>query len=149
MKKKSCFLIGHRDAPEEIYPLLREEIERHIQLEVKEFIVGHYGLFDRMAAKALAEAKVIHPETVLTLLLPYHPAECPVTLPKDFDESLYPNGMESVPRRLAIVRANRYMVDHVDYLIAYAVHPGSNTLKLVEYAEKKGIAVTRLKNTGI
>ncbi len=33
------------------------------------------------------------------------------------------------------------MVDHVDYLIAYAWHPGSNALNLVEYArrrEKKG-----------
>ena len=149
MKKKSCFLIGHRDAPEEIYPCLREEIERHIRLGVQEFVIGHYGSFDRMAARALTEAKVIHPETVLTLLLPYHPIECPVTLSKGFDESLYPNGMESVPRRLAIVRANHYVVDQVDYLITYAVHPGSNTLKLVEFAEKKGVAVTRLKNKGI
>ena len=144
MKKRSCFLIGHRDAPEEIYSLLREEIERHIQLGVQEFIVGHYGAFDRMAARALAESKIIYPEIVLTLLLPYHPAECPVTLPKDFDESLYPNGMESVPRRLAIVRANRYVVDHVDYLIAYAVHPGSNTWNLVEYARKQDITTTNM-----
>lgn len=42
--------------------------------------------------------------------------------------------MEKVPRRLAIVRANRYMVDHVDYLIAYAWHPASNARELVKYA---------------
>jgi hypothetical protein len=29
------------------------------------------------------------------------------------------------------------MVDHVDYLIAYAWHPTSNARDLVEYAEKK------------
>ena len=45
--------------------------------------------------------------------------------------------MEDVPRKLAIVRANRYMVDHVDFLIAYAWHPASNARELVEYAEKK------------
>ena len=45
--------------------------------------------------------------------------------------------MEGVPRKLAIVRANRYMVDHVDFLIAYAWHPASNARELVEYAEKK------------
>jgi hypothetical protein len=28
------------------------------------------------------------------------------------------------------------MVDHVDYLIAYAWHPVSNARKLVEYAKK-------------
>jgi len=45
--------------------------------------------------------------------------------------------MEDVPRKLAIIRANRYMVDHVDFLIAYAWHPASNARELVEYAEKK------------
>ena len=45
--------------------------------------------------------------------------------------------MESVPRKAAIVRANRYVVDHVDYLIAYAWHPASNARELVEYAQKR------------
>ena len=45
--------------------------------------------------------------------------------------------MESVPRKIAIVRANRYVVDHVDYLIAYAWHPASNAQELLEYAGKK------------
>ena len=47
-----------------------------------------------------------------------------------------------MPRKLAIVRANRYMVDHVDYLIAYAWHPASNARDLLDYAqrrEKKGL----------
>lgn len=45
--------------------------------------------------------------------------------------------MEKVPRRLAIVRANRYVVDHVDYLIAYAWHSASNARELAEYAQKR------------
>ena len=32
--------------------------------------------------------------------------------------------------------ANRYVIDHVDYLIAYAWQPGSNAKDLVEYAER-------------
>ena len=52
--------------------------------------------------------------------------------------------MEKVPRRLAIVRANRYMVDHVDYLIAYAWHPASNARDLTKYAQKKGIPTMNL-----
>ena len=35
------------------------------------------------------------------------------------------------------------MVDHVDYLIAYAWHPASNARELAEYAAKR-ITVTRL-----
>ena len=70
-----------------------------------------------MAAGCLVEAKTNHPGLRLVLLLPYHPAERPVALPAGFDGSFYPPGMEQVPRRLAIVRANEYMARHCDVLI--------------------------------
>ena len=135
---KSCFFIGHREASSEILPVLRNAVEQHIvEYGVTEFIVGHYGGFDRMAAKAVIDAKAQHPEIALSILIPYHPAERPVELPPGFDSTFYPPVMEKVPRRLAIVRANRYVVDHVDYLIAYVWHPGSNARELVEYARKR------------
>lgn len=133
--RKSCFFIGHRDAPEAIYPQLLAEVERHIaELGVTEFIVGHYGRFDRLAAKAVIAAKQRHPNISLLLLLPYHPSEQSIEIPVGFDNTYYPPGMEKVPRKLAIVWANRYVVDHVDYLIAYAWHPASNARELVKYA---------------
>ena len=107
-----------------------------VEYGVTEFIVGHYGEFDRLAAKAVIVAKQTHPEVTLSLLLPYHPVERPIEKPEGFDSTYYPPGMESVPRKLAIVRANQYVVDHVDYLIAYAWHPASNARELVEYSQK-------------
>ena len=104
---------------------------------VTEFIVGHYGGFDRLAASAIKAAKHLYPAVKLILLLPYHPAERPIPTPDGFDSTFYPPGMESVPRKIAIVRANRYVVDHVDYLIAYAWHPASNARELVEYAKSR------------
>ena len=86
-----------------------------------EFVVGQYGAFDKMAASCLAEAKKAHPELRLVLLLPYHPSERAVALPAGFDGRFYPPGMEAVPRRLAIVRANEYMARHCDVLICYAL----------------------------
>ena len=77
-----------------------------------------------------------YPEVVLTLLLAYHPGEKKVELPEGFDGSLYPEGQETVPKRLAIVRANQYAVKHSGYLIAYAWQPGSNARKVVEGAGK-------------
>ena len=137
---KSCFFIGHREASSEVLPALREAVERHIvDYGVTEFIVGNYGGFDRMAARAVIEAKTQHPQITLTMLLPYHPAERPIDLPPGFDGSFYPPNMEKVPRRFAISKANRYMVDHTDYLIAYAWHPASNARNLVEYAQKKSV----------
>lgn len=143
MDKKRCFLIGHHDAPESIYPALQREIERHItELGVTEFIVGHYGNFDRMAARALVEAKQAHPEISLWLLLPYHPAEQKVEVPEGFDGSFYPKGMEKVPRRVAIVKANRYIVDHSDCIIAYVFYSGSNTEKLLKYSKGRKIQIS-------
>ena len=138
MGKKSCFFIGHREASEEIYLALYAAVEQHIlDYGVTEFIVGHYGGFDHLAASAVKEAKRFYPEVRLTLLLPYHPAEQPIPTPDGFNGTFYPPGMESVPRKAAIIRANRYVVDHVDYLIAYAWHPASNARELVEYARTK------------
>ena len=132
---KSCFFIGHREA--EMLPTLETVVKQHItEYGVTDFFVGNYGHFDWMAAKAVLHAKTQYPNITLTLLIPYHPAERPIALPSGFDRSFYPPGMEDVPRRLAIVRANRYMVNHVEYLIAYAWHPASNARELVRYAEK-------------
>ena len=149
MQGRSCFFIGHREAPEDIAANLASEVRRHItELGVTEFVVGHYGRFDSMAGQAVIAAKREFPYIHLLLLLPYHPAEAPVDLPEGYDGTYYPPGMESVPRRFAIVRANRYMVDHADYLIAYAWHPASNARERVEYAEarqKRGLMqVTRI-----
>ena len=154
MDKKSCFFIGHREASEEIYPALYAAVEQHIlEYGVTEFIVGHYGGFDRLAASAVKEAKRFYPEVRLILLLPYHPAERPIPMIGGFEGTFYPPGMESVPRKVAIVRANRYVVDHVDYLIAYAWHPASNARELVEYAQKRQqkncIQVTVLRQVAI
>lgn len=147
MGVKSCFFIGHREASVEVFPALQNAVEKHItEYGVTEFIVGHYGGFDRLAAKAVIAAKRMYPGITLSLLLPYHPAERPMKRPEGFDHTYYPPGMEKVPRKLAIVRANRYVVDHVDYLIAYAWHPASNARELVEYAKKKrSIYVTVLE----
>ena len=85
---KTCFFIGHRDAPPEIFPALCEVIEQHILgYGVTEFVVGNYGAFDRMAARAVIAAKTRHPHISLLMLLPYHPAERPVKPPPGFDNT--------------------------------------------------------------
>ena len=151
MRGKSCFFIGHKEASEEIYPTLYAALEQHIvEYGVKEFIVGHYGGFDRLAASAVKAAKHLYPDVKLILLLPYHPAEQPISTPDGFDGTFYPPGMEGVPRKVAIVRSNRYIVDHVDYLIAYAWHPASNARELLEYAKRREkrdlISITSIKS---
>ena len=138
---KRCFFIGHRDAMQDIVPALERTVEALITAHgVTEFFVGGYGGFDRLAAGAVIRAKRSHPHIALELLLPYHPSERPIEPPNGFDGTFYPPGMERVPRRLAILKANRYMVDHSDCIVAYVRHPG-NARNLLEYARKRGIPV--------
>ena len=145
----TCFFIGHREAPDTLLDKLSAEVERHItEYGVTDFVVGRYGRFDTLAAKCVKAAKKRHPEATLTLLLPYHPYDRPTPTPPGFDGTFYPPGMEIVPKRAAIVRANQYMVENSDYLIAYVWHSASNAWDLVEYArkyEKQGhVAITTL-----
>ena len=102
----TCFFIGHRETSDSIFPVLVQAVERHItEYGVTEFVVGHYGNFDRLAARAVLKAKEHHPQVTLFLLLPYHPADRPIPAPEGFDGTFYPPGMERVPKRAAIVRA--------------------------------------------
>lgn len=140
---QSCFFIGHRNAGEQLLPQIAAAVERLIvESQVTQFYVGGYGRFDSMAGKAVIQMKERYDGIMLYRLLAYHPAERPVKTPKGYDGTFYPPDMERVPRRFAIVQANRYMVKTCDYLIAYAWHPASGALDLLEYArrrEQKGL----------
>ena len=139
----TCFFIGHHNTPPTVCELLDKAVERHIaEHGVTRFIVGHYGAFDSMAAGAVIRAKKERKDIQLQLLLPYHPAERKIELLDGFDSSYYPEGMEKAPRRVAIVRANEYVIRHVcDYLICYDRYPATKTHDFVEVArvrEAKG-----------
>ena len=150
---RSCFFIGHKESEEAVIPVLREAIEKHItEYGVTVFYVGGYGGFDRVVAGELVRAKKAHPEICLIRLLPYHPAERPVETPDGFDNTFHPEGMERVPRKYAIARANRYMVDNVDHLIAYVWHGFGNSNKILQHAlarQKRGLIKVTLLNDGV
>ena len=135
---KSCFFIGHRDADERLLPRLELVVDRLIQEDnVRYFYVGGYGGFDRLAASAVRRMKQKYPDIALMLVLPYHPAERPTEAPAGFDGTYHPDGLESTPKRYAIVRANRIMVDACDWLVCYVRHGASNSRKLLEYAQRR------------
>ena len=132
----TCFFIGHREAPDSLLSQLSAEIERHNH-RIRRGSVCRRQIWPIRCtgSKMVKAAKKRHPEVTLTLLLPYHPYDRPTPTPPGFDGTFYPPGMETVPKRAAIIRANRYMVEHSGYLIAYIRHSG-NAQDLVEYAKK-------------
>ena len=136
MDNRFCFMFGHSSAPYSILPKIEQAIEDHYtKYGVTAFYVGNRGQFDSMAATAVRQVKQRHSDIQLFLLLPYHPAERPVQLTDGFDNSYYPP-LGNVPRHLAIVQANQYMVDTTDTVICYAKYPG-NARNLMEYAQRR------------
>lgn len=134
--KKDCFLFGHGDAPDGIQPAIEEAVERHYeQYGARRFFVGSYGAFDAMAVRALRQVKLHHGDLELNMILAYHPAERQARIPEGFDHTFYPP-LEGVPRRYAIVRANRYMIEKSDTIICYVNHFG-NARNLLDYAERR------------
>lgn len=141
MDGKSCFFIGSRYTSENIREPLTQAVETHIiEYGVTHFTVGRYGNFDGIVQGVLEKAKKRHEHIHNYLLCPYALNQKRIEVPKGFDCLVYPDRMEKVPFRFAIVQANRITVKNSDYLIA---HSGvGNSGKIVEYAqslEKKGL----------
>ena len=105
--------------------------------DIHYFYVGGYGGFDQIAAAAVKHTKQKYPDITLMLVLSYHPAERPIDTPNGFDGTYYPDGLESIPRRYAIVRTNRIMVDTCDWLVCHVRHGASNSRTLLEYAQRQ------------
>ena len=136
--RKKLFFIGHREADARLLPRLELAVERLIREEnVRYFYVGGYGGFDRVAAAAVRRMKQKYPDITLMLVLPYHPAERPTEAPDGFDGTYHPDGRESTPKRSAIARANRIMVDACDWVVCYVRHGAGNSRKLLEYAQRR------------
>ena len=136
MENRICFLFGNSTAPYDTISLIKAVAERHyLDYGIRTFVVGNRGDFDGYAATAIKSLKQRFPDISLALLLPYHPGERPIALPDGFDCSFYPP-LENIPRRYAIVKANKYMIDTADTVICFAKFVG-NSKKLLEYALKK------------
>ena len=134
---KVCFMFGHRDASEEILLQIERAVEAHyLQYGIREFVVGNRGRFDNLAARAVRSVKTRHADIVLTLLLAYYPASASQASSPQYDGSFYPDGMEDVPKKFAIVKANRHMLERADSIICFVNHPG-NTAALLGEAQRR------------
>lgn len=133
-----CTFCGHRTVAEAVRPRLEALVEKHItEYGVTEFWVGNYGQFDHMARAAVRKVKENHPYVRLCLLLPYRPTGDMTMDAAGVDEIIIPSAIDGVPKRAAIPRLNRYMIDHADYLIAYVKYISNGAYKTLEYARKR------------
>lgn len=138
---------GHANFREEdgIFEKLLGILEREINGENVEFLLGGYGQFDSFCARCAREYKKIHPNSKLVLILPYlDKLKGEIEYEISYcDETEYPS-LERVPRRLAILRRNQWMVMKSDLVISYVDHHWGGAFQTVLFAYKKSKKIINL-----
>ena len=135
MQGKVCTFFGHRDCPQSVRPKLRAALIEQIETQhVTTFLVGNEGGFDAMAQSVLHELRQVYPAISCTVVLAYLPRR-----PQNADlATLFPEGIETVPKRFAISWRNRWMLRHADCVIAYVAHSWGGAARFCELARKQG-----------
>lgn len=103
------------------------------------FLVGNYGQFDRLAASVCLHLKRTNPEITVCLIVPYYQPQLDSweqAYRARFDEVIVP-ALESTPYPYRILRANEYMVDRADVVIAYVHSSVGGAARTLAYAKRK------------
>ena len=139
-----CCFFGHRDTPSTVKPDLIECITSLIKEGVTEFLVGNQGAFDTIVLSALRIVKEQHPHITYNVVLAYMPAEKEEYTYADPMETMYPEGLESVPKKFAISWRNDWMLKESEVVVCYVRHSFGGSVKFVEKAIKQGKRVINL-----
>lgn len=111
-----CTFFGHRNVHKEIEPILKSTlidlIESH---DVTTFYVGNQGGFDYLVKTVLKELSNNYSIDYFVVLA-YLPREQDLLSSNEL--TLYPVGLETVPRRFAISYRNKWMIQHTCFQFA-------------------------------
>ncbi|HBJ19477.1 MAG TPA: hypothetical protein DDY70_07085 [Clostridiales bacterium] len=104
-----------------------------IEAGATQFYLGGYGNFDLLAAKVVQNIKERNPEIRSVLVIPYLDRFYDTGL---YDESVYPP-LETVPKRYAISKRNKWMIDQSDVVVSYVLHSFGGAASSLRYAKRK------------
>ena len=139
-KEKNCCFFGHREVTHNIREKLTAIIEKLITEDgVTEFYVGHQGRFDSMVYSVLKELKAKYPQIRYTVVLAYMPDE---HIKEVYGEdTLIPDGMESVPKKFAISKRNDWMIQQSGFAVCYVYKVTGGAAKFREKTKKRKLRI--------
>lgn len=108
---------------------------------VTAFYVGNPGSFGSMTHSVLRELAEQYANISYAVVLGYLPPQQKDELARnqDYSDSMYLEGIETVPKRFAIDWRNRWVLKRADYVIIYVTHSwGGAAAKFAEKAVKSG-----------
>ena len=138
--EKTCCFFGHREVTHNIREKLTAIIEKLITEDgVTEFYVGHQGQFDSMVYSVLKELKAKYPQIRYTVVLAYMPDE---HIKEVYGEdTLIPDGMESVPKKFAISKRNDWMIQQSGFAVCYVYKVTGGAAKFREKTKKRKLRI--------
>lgn len=141
-EKHSCCFFGHRDTPSGILNELEQTITELIENDgVDTFYIGNQGGFDALVWRTLKKLREQYPHIRYNVVLAYMPIK---KNDIDYSDTIYPDGLETVPKRFVIDRRNRWMIENSEYVVTYVTHSFGGAAKFYELAVKKGRKVINL-----
>ena len=138
-----CTFFGHKDTPKEIEPTLRSTLIDLIENKnVNMFYVGNNGNFDTMVRRQLEDLSQTYP-IIYSVVLAYLPTE--KNRYDNLTNTIYPEGLETVPKRFAISWRNKWMIQQSDIVVTYVTHSYGGAVKFKEMAERLNKHVVELR----
>ena len=130
-----CTFFGHKDTPKEIEPTLRSTLIDLIENKnVNVFYVGNNGNFDTMVRCQLEDLSQTYPITY-SVVLAYLPTE--KNKYDNLTNTIYPEGLETVPKRFAISWRNKWMIQQSDVAVTYVSHNFGGAAQFKEMAVRQ------------
>jgi len=135
-----CTFFGHGDCPETIAPRIREAVIDLIEKEgVEQFYVGSQGTFDYLVRNELKALTARYPHIRYFVVLAYLTFDTLKSEP-----TLFPQGIENVPKRFAISWRNKWMLHQADYVVTYVKRSQGGAAQFAVLAQRQGKRLIKL-----
>lgn len=136
---------GHREVRENIDSILRQTIVDLIENHNADvFYVGNQGHFDFTVRKTLKMLSAEYPHIRYAVMLAYLPWNQNDLYPEDFSDAIFPEELETVPKRFAIDKRNHLMLSYADTVVTYVKRTDGGAAKFQTLAKKKGKTVINI-----
>lgn len=133
MERKACTFFGHRTCPASIEPILQNVLDKLIsQNQVNTFYVGNHGQFDALVYHVLQKVKKKYPHIQFSVVLAYLPST--PNNPDREPDSIFPEGLETVPPKYAIYHRNKWMLQKSEMVICYVEHQWGGAAQFMKMA---------------
>lgn len=141
VREKTVTFIGHSICDSVDAEKLERDIETLIRRGFDRFLCGGMGAFDSKCAFLVRKLQGRYPHVRSCLVLPYLTFSY---VREDYDETMYPEGLERYHFKAAIFARNRYMVSHSRIAICYVNHSWGGAAKTYAYVKKQGLHIINL-----